>query len=117
MTDPGGLQPIAILSPGPDWSYVCAPALRLDPVRDTLQGTCACGWLTEAVPRRRARELTDLESQHVADTSSAMRAYFAGRTPDPRAGTPEFEAQILAALDGLGALIDVLGEASGRGDA
>ena len=117
MADPAAPAPIAILSPGPDWSYVCVPALRLDTKRDTLQGTCACGWLTEAVPRRRARELMGLESQHVADTLAAMRAYFAARTPDPSAGTQEFEAQTLAALDGIGVLIGVLDEVNGRGDA
>jgi len=110
VADPGAApEPIAILAPGPGWAYVCATSLVLNPERTTAQSVCECGWRTEAVLARRAWELMDLESRHMADSVAGMCAYL--ETVRRNQATPtEQEASLMR-------LLDVIDGANGRGDA
>lgn len=51
----------------------CSFATLVDQANATIQGACTCGWKTEAVPRRRTREVTELVDAHRRiSTSVAM---------------------------------------------
>jgi hypothetical protein len=46
------------------YPFGCDFAIREDQAIATVQGVCRCGWETEAVPRRRMRELMELVHAH-----------------------------------------------------
>jgi hypothetical protein len=54
--------PVKVIAGADTWPTGCDFATR--EVDATVQGACRCGWTTEAVPKRRAREVAELVTAH-----------------------------------------------------
>lgn len=55
---------IKVVAGADAYPFGCDFGIREDPASATAQGVCRCGWETEAVPRRRMRELMELVYAH-----------------------------------------------------
>lgn len=56
--------PVKVIAGADTWPSDCDLATRVREVDATVQGACRCGWTTEAVPQRRAREVAELMNAH-----------------------------------------------------
>lgn len=79
--------PVKVVAGAEAWTFYCDFAIRQDHANSTIQGTCQCGWRTETVPRRRAKEVLSLVDAHMelslAALLSRMRARPMRQAPDP----------------------------------
>lgn len=65
--------PVKVISDAGARPGQCDFATRTDAANTTIQGVCRCGWETEAVPRRRTREVLEWVDAH-AKVSRALIA-------------------------------------------
>lgn len=56
--------PVKVITGADAWPSGCDLALQTHNVDATVQGVCRCGWKTEAVPKRRTRDVTELVHAH-----------------------------------------------------
>lgn len=69
--------PVKVTAGADTWPSGCDFVTR--EVGATVQGACRCGWTTEAVPRRRAREVAELVNAHYRIGVALMFGKNAGR--------------------------------------
>jgi hypothetical protein len=55
---------VKVIAGADAWPSDCDLALQTHNVDATIQGVCRCSWKTEAVPKRRARDVTELAHAH-----------------------------------------------------
>lgn len=66
--------PVKVIAGTDAWAFYCNFAIRQDQTSKTIQGACLCGWRTETVPRRRAKEVLMLVDTHMeASIAAAQR--------------------------------------------
>jgi hypothetical protein len=56
--------PVKVIAGADAYPFGCDFGVEEDQVGATIQGVCQCGWKTQAVPRRRTRELMELVGAH-----------------------------------------------------
>lgn len=56
--------PVKVIAGADAWPSGCDYAIREGCINATVQGACQCGWTTEVVPKRRAREVVELMGAH-----------------------------------------------------
>lgn len=65
--------PVKVIAGADAWTFFCDFAIRQDHANTTIQGACQCGWETETVPRRRAKEVLALVDAHMEASLAAVR--------------------------------------------
>lgn len=73
--------PVKVIAGADAWTFFCNFAIRQDHANTTIQGACLCGWETETVPRRRAKEVLALVDAHMEASLAAMQKLMRSSTP------------------------------------
>lgn len=79
----------------------CDFAVLVDQANATIQGTCPCGWKTEAVPRRRTREVVELVYAHRKISTAAVLGVGVGINARAIRKATRYEA-LLAGAEAVG---------------
>lgn len=69
--------PVKVIAGAESWAIYCNFAIRHDRIGTTIQGACRCGWETETVPRRRAKEVLALVDAHMEASIAARQKWAA----------------------------------------
>ena len=70
--------PVKVIAGADTWPSDCDFATRVREVDATVQGVCRCGWMTETVAQRRAREVAELVNAHYRVGAALMFGQGAG---------------------------------------